>query len=175
MDTLDKQHLQSVIKHIARVRENCQILADKLIDNNETELAMRLIANSLTHDKSKLFGAEWLYLREDIKQSHPGMFNIALQNHTSANRHHPEYWGSIKDMPSVYLAEFVCDVTSRSQEFGDNIREWVKNIATKKFDFTVQSNTYREIKKYLDLLLEKPFSQKKDVVLSKEKSGKGKK
>ena len=60
-------------------------------------------------------------------------------------------------MPDVYLAEFVCDVLARSQEFGTNLREWIDDEATKKFNFTKDDDVYKKIMGYVDILCQKPF------------------
>ena len=76
------------------------------------------------------------------------------------NPHHPEYWGSIHDMPPVYVAEMACDWSARSHEQGNDLRGWIKVKATKTFNMTVQSKVYREIKFFVELLLEPRFNAK---------------
>ena len=60
-------------------------------------------------------------------------------------------------MPKVYVAEMVCDWYARSSEFGNDLRDWIKDKATKKFDMTVQSRVYKEIKDMVDILLDVTF------------------
>jgi hypothetical protein len=52
----------------------------------------------------------------------------------------------------------VCDCAARSSEFGTDVRVWFSSNATKKYNFTMEDSTGLLIQKYLDLLLEKPFS-----------------
>lgn len=153
----DIKHLDTVLRHIERVQKDTVILGERLIEKGEKELALRLIQNGQIHDNSKLSGIEWLYLRDEYKESKPDLFLAALENHTKNNLHHPEAWNSVCEMPRVYVAEFCCDITARANEFGTDVREWIKDKATKKFKFTTSSKIYKEIKEFLDILLEKPF------------------
>lgn len=60
-------------------------------------------------------------------------------------------------MPSIYVAEMVCDWSARSHEQGNDLRDWIKDRGTKTFGMTVQSKIYKEIKNFVDLLLEPGF------------------
>lgn len=156
----NQQHLQVVQRHISHVQQSCLILGERLIEIDDVADGYQLIANAQIHDNSKMQpGVEWKYLRgDDSKEKHPELFASAHLQHVSTNPHHPEFWpNGITDMPPVYVAEMVCDWHARATEFGSCIRDWVKNKATKRFGFTVQSHTYKLIKKYLDLLLDTPF------------------
>jgi len=121
-------------------------------------LARSLVANSMLHDNSKFRGVEWEYLSDEAKEKFPVQFQDAVTQHIATNSHHPEYWGGIKYMPDVYLAEMVCDWKARSDEFGTDLREWVKEKATKRWDFTTSGGSYKSIKEYLDLLLDASFA-----------------
>jgi len=155
----DNQHLQGVQRHIANVQQSCRVLGERLIEIEDIADGLQLIANSQLHDNSKLQpGIEWKHLRDEYKEKQPELFKAAHYQHVSSNPHHPEYWpNGIKDMPPVYVAEMVCDWHARATEFGSSVRDWVKDKATKRFGFTVQSTPYKLIKKYLDLLLDTPF------------------
>lgn len=150
----DLEKLEKITRHINNVRENCELLGKKLIEKGETALGRQLIANGFTHYNSKFFGIEWEYLDgagDKDKQE------LAIRQHNLVNLHHPNAWSSIKEMPRLYIAEFVADVCARASEFGTNVREWVDNSATKKYAFTKRDKVYREIVEFLNLLLEKPF------------------
>ena len=148
-------------RHIRNVEDNCLLLGEKLILNGEIELGHHLIANGFVHDSSKFFGIEWDYLsvvhskEEETKLK----LKIAVQHHSQTNAHHPEHWHGIKNMPSVFLAEMVCDIKARSEEFGTNLRDWIDDVATKKYDFTKDDEVYKEIIKYVDLVCQKPFEE----------------
>ncbi len=157
----DGQHLVVVLRHIDSVKDNCLLLSNRMIESKTThtyEFITKLISNGYSHDASKLIGIEWEYLRENIKEKDEGLFNLAMKAHYHNNQHHPEYWEGINNMPSVYIAEMVCDWKARSGEFGTDLREWVKEKATKRWNFTTQGRVYKEIKEYLDLLLDPRFT-----------------
>lgn len=111
----------------------------------------------MLHDNSKFRGGEWEYLNDVTKNSKPELFDAIVKEHCESNPHHPEYWGNIQSMPTVYLAEMVCDWKARSDEFGTDLRIWVKESAAKRWSFSLQGRVYREIKEFLDLLLDKKF------------------
>jgi hypothetical protein len=154
---IESRRLKTLIRHITNVQQSCLLLGEILIARGEKEFGQRLIANGFLHDNSKFCGCEWAHLHEDVKQEHPKQFKAALDNHTHSNPHHPEYWAGIKNMPPLYLAEFVCDVHARGSEFGTDVRDWVKTVAADKFGFTLQSKVYKDVKQFLDMLLESPF------------------
>ena len=158
MSTIEEKRLDTIQRHIHNVQENCEILSGKLYENDEKDLARILIANAQIHDNSKLKGIEWKYLHDDVKIDKPELFQAALESHWSNNEHHPEYWhDGILRMPRVYLAEWVCDIKARSNEFGTDMRDFIKTVATKRYKFTVQTKVYKEIKELVDLLLDAPF------------------
>ncbi len=160
MNAEDQRHLKSLIRHIDNVRQSCMILGERLIEQGGAQLGINLIANGQIHDRSKFYGSEWLYLRPELFDSDQKNLFAATQNHhVMTNPHHPEHWGSIHKMPTLYVAEMVCDWSARSHEMGNDLRDWIKEKATKKFDMKVQSKIYKEIKLFVDLLLEPKFKQ----------------
>lgn len=149
----DQEHFLSVKRHIEKVQYNCGLVAEAL--KEEPKFARTLIANSYLHDNSKFYGIEWHYLRQDVKESNPKLFEMALEQHQQTNPHHPEYWaGGIREMPSIYLAELACDWKTRSEDLGTNLMEFVKGPAADKFGYNTKCKVYQEIKRYIDLLLE---------------------
>lgn len=158
MSTVQEKRLDTIERHIHHVQENCQILADKFLEQGDRDLARLLLANAQIHDNSKYKGIEWKYLHDDVKIDKPELFQAALESHWSNNPHHPEHWhDGIMRMPILYLAEWVCDVKARSNEFGTDVRDFIKDTATKRYKFTVQGKVYKEIKEIVDLLLDAPF------------------
>ena len=153
-----EKRLKAVVRHITHVQQSCTLLGERLIANGEIAVGHNLIANGFIHDNSKLRGAEWLYLHDEVKEHSPKLFHAALQQHIHTNQHHPEYWGDIEKMPKIYLAEMVCDWHARSSEFGTGLREFIKESATKRFDFKVQGKIYKGIKGLVDILLDPAFS-----------------
>jgi hypothetical protein len=152
--TIDR--IRKLKRHIRNVQDAAELLGERLIENGEVELGRRLIANSLMHDNSKFHGFEWDHLEDDLLNP---LKVIAIQHHKQVNPHHPEYWSDIKNVPPVYLAEMVCDWKARSTEFGTDLRKWIKETAFKKFGFTTSTAVYKQIKQYVDLLLDDKFKQ----------------
>lgn len=160
-ETMDK--IRAIARHIRNVQDNCLLLGEKLIANGELELGKQLIANGFIHDVSKFHGIEFEFMAPGVQTSNEPAklkLKLAIQQHNTTNKHHPESWsGGIKDMPDVYLCEFVCDVKARSEEFGTALRDWIENSATKKWSFTVDDEVYKKIMKFVDMVCDKPFEQ----------------
>lgn len=150
----DQKHLDALLRHVNNVERNCEILGRRIIDNGDFSFGLKLIANGHVHDHSKFRGIEWLHLREG---STGELKEAAIQQHVLTNPHHAEYWGGIEKMPELYLAEMVCDWAARSQEFGNDLREWITQKATTKFGFEVTGRVGLDIFYYVNLLLDKPF------------------
>ena len=155
--TVIQKRLDVLLRHIANVKDNCLLLAQKLEERGEGDFAIKLIANGHTHDNSKFHGIEWEYLHGDVKDSEPELFKCAALQHVKNNQHHPEYWDSIHNMPRIYLAEHVPDILARSQEFGQCINDWIENEAMAKYKYTKKDKTGKEIRGFLQLLLEGSF------------------
>lgn len=158
----DERHLRSLLRHIENVRQLGLLLGERMIDKGKERLGFALIANTQIHDGSKFYGCEWISLRQEMPDSvDEALMESARIQHVMTNPHHPEYWGGIEKMPEVYLAEMVCDWSARSSEMGNDLREWIKDKATKKFNMTVQSKVYKDIKHLVDILLDQSFKSKK--------------
>jgi hypothetical protein len=152
--------IKSIVNHIQGVQDNCLLLGEKLIEAGEIELGKQLIANGFIHDNSKFYGIEFEYMAVNptTEQDKKLKLKMAVHHHTSTNKHHPEAWSAgITDMPDIFLAEMACDIKSRSEEFGTNLREWIDVVATKKWSFTKDSPTYSKLMKYVNLLCNVPF------------------
>lgn len=160
-ETMDK--IRGIARHIRNVQDNCLLLGEKLIASGELELGKQLIANGFVHDVSKFHGIEFEFMAPGVPTSdEPAKLKLklAIQQHNTTNKHHPESWsGGIKDMPDVYVAEFVCDVKARSEEFGTALRDWIDTTATKKWNFSTEDPIYNRIMKYVDMVCDKPFEQ----------------
>lgn len=147
-----EQKIELVFNHIQNVQRSTYKLGLNLIKNGEVELGRILISNGQIHDNSKFKGIEFEHL-----YSGDPLLPEVVKHHQSINPHHPEYWGSIHDMPRVYVAEMVCDWYARSCEFGTGLRDWIKNSAMKKYNFTESDQIYVTIEEMLSLLLEPKF------------------
>jgi len=152
----EQEQLEALMRHIKKVQDSCWELAKRLLKKGEIDFSRRLIASSLTHDNSKFFGIEWENL---IHSDNPELLKFAVHHHQQTNKHHPEYWGGVENMPRLAIAEMVCDWHARSKEFATDLRQWVKADALKKYDISPQGKIYKIIKEFIDLLLEPPFTK----------------
>lgn len=132
-------------KHIERVIQNLMKIAKTT--NIDT---VKLLERAKKHDLSKFKDPElkpyiWLteYYRcknkkipfqypEGVKEE----TEKAWTHHKEANRHHPEYHNSPKDMTTVDIAEMVADWAAMSQEYNNDLKEWVDKNVNKKWHFT---------------------------------------
>ena len=115
-------------EHIDRVRRCLTVMA------SVTEYADELRERARVHDASK-FGPEeripYIWLTELHRCRHSGepfsypdgmeeRVRAAINQHVTANRHHPDFHDDPNDMTDVDLIEMVCDWTAMSQEFGQD-------------------------------------------------------
>lgn len=149
-----QEKIETVLNHIQNVQRNCYKLGLKLIKMGEVELGRNLIANGQIHDNSKFKGIEF----DHLFYGDPILSDV-IKHHSSTNPHHAEYWGSIQQVPLVYLIELVCDCVGRSSEFGSDVRVWFRDEATKKYNFSMDDEVGKKITYYLDLLLSPPFKK----------------
>ncbi len=157
-ETLKK--VDALYRHIEEVQRNCRLLGERLIEQGKEELGVHLIRNALVHDQSKFSGIEWDYLL-NASETPEDKQNLALaiKHHNRTNLHHPEAWLGVKNMPSVYLAEMVCDWKARSSEFGSSMMDWVNEGAATRYEYTKRDKVYKEIISYTKLLLDEPFKK----------------
>lgn len=154
MNDFDK--IDSILRHIRTVQDNCRLLGERLISKGEVALGIHLIANSMSHDQSKLGGIEYdhLYPNNSDKDS----LALAVKQHNRTNPHHPECWGGIKNMPRVYVAEMVADWKTRSSEFGSSLLEWINGDAAKRYGYSQRDAVYEEIMFFYSTLCDQPFT-----------------
>jgi hypothetical protein len=152
-----KRRLLIPWEHCKNVRQSAKKLCLRLIEEGEFDLALKLAQRAQCHDTSKFSGIEFEYLTGE--QDKPKI-KLGIQEHQSNNDHHPEYFtGGIKAMNSEQIAELCCDWVSRSSEQGTDLRKWIRDVAAVKYSFTPQSNVYKKIKYFVDLLLDPPFKK----------------
>jgi hypothetical protein len=154
------EKIDFVLGHINKVQQNCYKVGKKLIKSGEIELGRNLIANGQIHDNSKFKGIEFDHIIENSPEKNDPLKKDAISHHNKTNPHHPEYWGSIHNMPDVYIAEMVCDCAARSAEFGTDLRLWFKEDASKRYSFVMEDEAGEKIERFLNLLLERPFSSR---------------
>lgn len=156
MPLTTREHLDNLVRHIDLVREACLLLGKRLMDKGRVEFGKQLIARGFQHDVSKFFGIEWDYLHagRDVPKE---QLEYAIKQHTRTNDHHPEFHGGVDQMPEIAVAEMVCDWYGRSQEFGTSLRDWIKQHAIEKFKIILDSEQYKWINNFVNLLLEDHF------------------
>jgi hypothetical protein len=151
----NKEKLASVLAHIKRVEENCNIVANKLMDVNP-EFALAISNRGRLHDSSKLTLFEFEHLWTDDKR-----FKEALALHHKTNSHHPEFYteDGIYGMSDLDICEYTADCISRAQEFGTDARDWFFNPekAPKRFGYLNDESMYSKIESFVNLILNKPF------------------
>ncbi len=149
--------LNTIIRHIRKVEDNCNKLAKAIAEEGDYNFSRKLIQLGRIHDASKFDDFEFEHLG-NFETTKSEWFKEALGDHHRKNPHHPEHWSNgIKDMPQEYIAEMVCDCVARGQEFGTDTRKWFTENATKKYGFSMDDEIGKQITKYLNMLLEKPF------------------
>ena len=152
----DQEKIDGLLRHINLVRENCGILAEKLIAKGEIELARGLLKNSFIHDNSKWSGIEWQFLADPQTTNKAGL-KYAIEHHQRTNPHHPEYWGNIKEMPLIYRYEMIADITARGSEMATSARDFLNNVMPKKYGFPKDGDIHKQLVEILDMLCPRPF------------------
>ncbi len=152
-----EDHLNDLARHIGLVRDACMRLGKRLMAQGRVEFGRLVAARGFTHDASKFHGIEWDNLHapaapEEAKR-------LAIDHHRRTNAHHPEYWGGVEHMPEIAVAEMVCDWYARSQEFGTDLREWVRLDAMPRYRIAPDSQAHRWALAFIDLLLDRPFTR----------------
>jgi len=155
----ESKKLNNLRRHIQKVQDAVQVLAERLIHKNEIAFAKILVANSMNHDKSKFSGIEWEYLvKEDPQEEISGeKLEMAIFQHVTTNDHHPERWGGIDCMPRESIAEMVCDLYTRSSEAGTDLMKYIKEVFVKKHNLSFSGKGYKTMKYFIDLLVDKPL------------------
>jgi hypothetical protein len=151
-----EQHIENLVHHIEQVRRNCLLLGRRLMARGRQEFGRLVIARGFVHDESKFFGIEWDYLHagRDVPKE---LLDLAIKQHTLTNPHHPEYWGGFENMPEIAVAEMVCDWYARSQEFGTDLRTWIRDVAVPRYQIDTAGQRFGWVQRFLDLLLEDHF------------------
>lgn len=151
------EHIDSILKHLELVRNNCILLAKRLIVQGHDKFARDLIVRGFRHDLSKFFDdAEWCALHAG-KDTPKDKLVLAIEHHRSVNDHHVEFWKSIHEMPELAVAEMCCDIMARCQEFGECFRDWIQKNIIHKHNLQKESNQYKWINKFVETLLENEF------------------
>lgn len=151
-----EDHIDNLVRHIRLVQDACLLMGTKLIRNGQLKFGKDLIARGFKHDNSKFFGIEWEYLHngDDIPKER---LIEAIRQHNETNEHHINFYGNLEEMPDISLAECICDIYARSQEFGTSLRDYIEEEF--KIKHNLNDGDLARVNKFVDLLLEKPFQE----------------
>lgn len=151
-----EEHLDNLVRHIELAREACTLMGRRLIAQGRKDLGRLLIMRGHMHDVSKFTGIEFdfLHVGPDVAAVD---LDHAIKQHVRTNSHHPEYHGGIENMPHLDVCEMVADWYARAQEFGTDLRQWVRSEAVDRFKIDFDSEQWKWIQECLDLLLKNSF------------------
>lgn len=166
------------ILHKQIVLQNCLIMSEYFLRNNEIDLGVGILRRGVVHDNSKFDRCELLGLSEILTQDR-GSFKDAtvqltpdqekvIEYHWSRNRHHPEYHNNHEDMSELDIIEMVCDWYARSKQYKTDFIPFVKERQKNRFKFN--SEMFELILKYCELIVEldKEYIKSKEFKLYEE-------
>jgi hypothetical protein len=157
---LTMKKIREISRHIRNVSDNCLILGEKMIERGEIDLGRNLIANGYAHDLSKFTGIEFEFMAPGVKYEEENAkmkLKLAIHHHRQISPHHAEHWNGIENMPDVFLAEMLCDLKARSEEFGTSLMDYIDNEGLKQWQITKEAPIYKKMIGYVNLLYTKPF------------------
>ena len=152
----DNEKAKSIIRHIKRVEDNCNIIAMTLMETNPA-FATNIMKRGRVHDTSKFEEFEFNHLWRESQ-----FFKQAVLHHHQNNTHHPEHFrNGVYGMSDLDICEMVCDTTARAQEFGTDVRLWLLGKAADIYGYSSNHEGDKSIRKkieyYLNILLKEPF------------------
>jgi hypothetical protein len=133
-------------------------MGKRLITQGRKDLGRLLIMRGHMHDVSKFTGIEWDFLHVGPDVNHTDL-DHAVKQHVRTNSHHPEYHGGVENMTPLDIAEMCADWYARAQEFGTDLRLWVRNEAVDRFKIDLKSQEWAWIQECIDLLLKDSFKR----------------
>lgn len=151
-----EKHLDNLLRHKELVKDAAILLGKRLIEQGRPELGKQIIVRGFTHDVSKFHGLEWEFLHagNDVDKI---SLALAIKQHQCFNPHHPEYWGGLENMDQVSVGELCCDWLARAQEFGTNLRQWIKEQANGRFHIESCAQQKGWMEEFVNILLEDAF------------------
>ncbi len=151
-----EKHLDNLLRHKELVKDAAILLGKRLMEQGQAELGKQIIVRGFSHDASKFRGIEWEYLHagNDVDKD---SLHLAIRQHQCFNAHHPEYWGGMENMDQVSIGELCCDWLARAQEFGTDLRTFIKEKANGRFHIDSCSQQKAWMDEFLEILLEDAF------------------
>lgn len=154
-----KQHSDDLLAHVGRVQDNARQLADRLRADGRADFARLLLAKAHIHDASKWAGIEYEFMHRGPHVDKV-MLGAAIAQHQKTNDHHPEFWGGLRNMPEICVAEMVCDWLARSQELATDLRVFVTTVAPERFAFDTAPTQVAWIESFIKILLPQKFANR---------------
>ncbi len=157
IDYKSELFFKRTLEHIERVKNNA------LVIYKYDPIRFKLILDQAdSHDASKFKEPEftpyvqlsyyYMCKREGKRcETNPELkerIKDAVFHHIKNNRHHPEYFfdGTLKErsgqvidaikMPSISIAEMLCDWMAMSQEFDNSVTDFADSVVNKKYIFS---------------------------------------
>lgn len=149
------------IEHKKIVLDNCLLIAEHLIKNNDLQLGLDILRRGCSHDNSKFEIVEFYKLVSIISDKTNSSFTNpesrlsireanAVKAHWSNNSHHPEYHEHVDRMSEVDIVEMVCDWYARSKQYGTDFMSFVNCRQKNRFNFS--EDKYKLIEYYCNLI-----------------------
>lgn len=123
-----QKHLANLIRHKELIKDAAVLLGTRLVEEGRSELGRQVIARGFAHDNSKFFGIEWKFLHAGNDVARQDL-DAAIAQHHATNPHHAEFFGGFGNMDEISVYEMACDFYARAQEFGTNLRDYIKTAA----------------------------------------------
>lgn len=138
-----KHQIKDTLEHKKIIMDSAYKMAEYLFSKGENKLGIEIIDRAIVHDNSKFTNDE-LYALSSISSSdaltNPNVLlsddqQKLVEIHWRNNRHHPEYFSSIRNMSEIDIIEMCCDWHSRSVQFGTDLIAFAKVRQENRFHF----------------------------------------
>ena len=151
-----EKHLANLIRHKELIKDAGILLGTRLFEQGRSELGRQVVARGFAHDNSKFFGIEWQFLHagNDVPKED---LDRAIAQHHATNPHHAEFFGGFGNMDEISVYEMACDFYARAQEFGTDLRSYVKTAANGRLKIDNHPVQKSWLENAIEILLEDAF------------------
>ena len=155
-----KAMAEDTVTHKKLVMDNCQLLFNYFIENDQIQLGINLLKRGVTHDNSKLDNDEFKRMASILKSDEcfkKASYTLsdterkAIESHWKKNRHHPEYYDSPAEMSELDIIEMCCDWYARSLQYGTEFIPFIIERQHNRFKFDTEQ--FEKILFYCELLV----------------------
>lgn len=131
-------------EHKKFILESGMILIKYLLNEQQDDLAFKLLKRLSFHDNSKLNREEFLMLckiplkKDSFVNANSVMddnLKKSIELHWKNNSHHPEHFENIEDMTELDIIEMCCDWHARSLQYNTDFLFFVKTRQETRFHF----------------------------------------